>query len=271
MAGELPSNGPAMGPVPPEYLDQAALDIRMPSGDPAVQLLAKTRYELDKKTEETEELKMELEAAQKDPLTGAWNRGPGFMILEEMMSLVENVQAGLVEGEDLPNAIMGIGIDIEAMHHTNAWYGQKGGDARVVHAGQELREVVDAVRTNLRTHDRRNEPREGHNSRPEDLLIRTGGDELMLAMAVRITEEKTREKIAGIVIDRMADTKERTIPDQRITYAVGFFEPGQTPDDFYYSVEPKGRMGRMYKLARPIFKAVRFGLGQYKPPLMGEL
>lgn len=245
--------------------------MRMPAGDPAVELLAGTRYDLDKKTEEVIQLKRALEIAQKDPLTGAWNRGPGFLKLEEMISLVENVQAGLVQGEDLPNAIMGIGLDIEAMHHTNAFYGQKGGDARVIHAGRELRGVVDTVRTNLRTHDRRNEPREGQNPRLEDLLIRTGGDELMVAMAVRLTAENTEEKIAGIVIDRYADTKNMTIPDQRITYAVGFFKPGQTPDDFYHSVEPKARMGRMYKLARPVFKVVRLGLGQYKPPLMGEL
>jgi hypothetical protein len=166
---------------------------------------------------------------------------------------------------------LGIGIDIEAMHHTNAWYGQKGGDARVIHAGEELRQVAETVRSAIRTGDRRNKPREVQTSRLEDILIRTGGDEIMVAMAVRLPANKTEEDIAKLVLQRLSDKKNNIIPDQRLLYATGFYRLGQTPEEFYHSIEPKARMGRTYKLARPIFKVVRLGLGQYRPPFIGQL
>jgi hypothetical protein len=265
MTGEIGDTQLEVSFLPPVYLEQASIDAELSPEHSAVKLLAIARFERDVKI-------AELEEAQKDPLTGAWGRGPGFRKLEAMISLIENVQAGLHDDNpDLPNSVMGIGIDIEAMHHTNTWYGQKGGDARVIHAGEELREVAHAVSGVLRSSDRRSKPREEQSSRLEDILIRTGGDELMIAMAVNVTTDRTEEDIAKLVLQRVSDKKNNIIPDQRILYATGFYRPGQTPEEFYHSIDPKARMGRTYKLARPLFKVVRLGLGQYRPPYLGEL
>jgi hypothetical protein len=183
-----------------------------------------------------------------------------------MISLVENARAGLGD-DNSPNAIFGMGLDVEALHLTNNGYGQSGGDARVVFGSRELREVSGILKDSLRTSDRREKPRGEAESRIHDILIRTGGDEFMAALGVRLSPEETEEMIASTVIDRLAERKKQNIPNTRILYRAGFLAPGQNAEDFYYAVDPKAHFNRMERLSRPIFKVVRLGLGQYRPPL----
>lgn len=217
-------------------------------------------------------LERQLEEAQKDPLTGFWLPGPGFRKLEERMSVVENTLAGF-NGADAPNALMVVVLDVEGLHYTNNWYGQLGGDARLKIAGRELREVAGIVRSSSRAHDRRSVLRGEESTREPDLLIRTGGDEMMAAMSFHEKDDNTKEAMTERVTQRLSQNKAQNAPNLRILYGVGFFTPGtgQTPEDLYHSAEPKARMSQRQKLARPIFKIVRLGLGQYRPPARGEL
>jgi GGDEF domain-containing protein len=265
-------------------ITQLAQELGLPETHPAVVAHARALSELKAKNEELQakdeklfELKKRLDDAEKDPLTGFWLRGPGFRQVEEFMSIVENNLAGLndnVDGaEDAPNALMAIGLDLEGLHYTNIWHGQRGGDARLIRVGSELREAADIVRQSARMRDRRAEAREGEDRRKQDLLIRTGGDELMAVLLFRETDENTKTVMTERITQRLSRHKLENAPNMRIIYRVGFFEPGigQTPEDLYHSVEPKAAMSRKEKLARPIFKIVRLGLGQYRPPTSGEL
>lgn len=249
-----------------EAIEDIASKFGLEPTHPLVQAHAEALREIEAKQTENDSLKIELDQAQRDPMTGFWLRGPGFSRVEEMISMVENNRAGLGNDEG-PNAILGIGLDVEALHHTNNWYSQKGGDARVVHASHELRDVASALQDSLRTSERREKPREESAPRVKDLLIRTGGDELMAALAVRLSPDVTEEAVAATVIKRLADRKKQTVPETRLLYRAGFFVAGQNAEDFYHSVDPKAHFSHMERLSRPIFKVVRLGLGQYRPPL----
>jgi hypothetical protein len=232
-------------------------------------------------------LGLELDEAQHDPLTGFWLNGPGLSELNEVISLVENNRAGLGDPNG-PSAILGIGLDVEGLHYTNNWYGQKGGNTRLIQASRELRDAAEVLKDSVRTQYRR----QGQNEQPDesdrrslsgdrrqgktpptDVLIRTGGDEFMAAMAVHLTAENTEEKTVRAVLGRLSARKNQNVPGLRILYHVGFLEPGQNAEDFYLAIDPKARMNRLTRLARPIFKVVRLGMGQYKPPIesTGEL
>lgn len=249
-----------------EGIEAIAETFGLESTHPIVLAYVEALNDNENKQAEIDTLKLELDRAQRDPMTRFWWRGPGFSKLESMISMVENNRAGLGDA-DGPNALLGIGLDVEALHYTNNWYSQRGGDARIVFASRELREVSGVLRDSLRTFDRRKTSRDETTSRENDLLIRTGGDEFMAALAVTISPEHSEEEIAATIIERLAERKNQNIPETRILYRAGFFAPGQNAEDFYHSVDPKAHFSRMERLSRPIFKVVRLGLGHYKPPL----
>jgi GGDEF domain-containing protein len=261
-------------PIPAEFVQHASDRLGLPDNHPVVLEHARILHELTIKDSEILELRVKLDRAQKDPLTGFWLRGPGFENVEQLMSIVENNLAGLgKELENAPNALLAIGLDVEAMHYTNNWYGQQAGDARLIYAGGELRETSNIITSSSRAIDRRAERRGEQESRLPDLHIRTGGDEFFSVYPFRETDDNTKEAVAKIITERLSRNKQKNASNLRILYKVGFFVPGtgQTPEDLYNSVDPKADMSRSEKLARPIFKIVRLGLGQYKPPLAGEL
>jgi hypothetical protein len=248
---------------------------------PAVEAHARALAEIEEKQSEIDRLAIELDEASHDPLTGFWLKGPGFSKVGDLISVVENNRAGLGDG-DGPNAILGIGLDVEGLHYTNNWYGQKSGDIRLVQASRELRGVAEILQETVRTGARRHaqeqpsdEPdrRGGSADRRHgdfsnaDVLIRTGGDELMAALPVSLTSKEMEEAVARAVLGRIADRKNQNMPDLRILRRVGFYQPGQTAEDFYHFVEPKAHFSRRRKLARPIAKVARLGFGQYRPPI----
>jgi len=249
-----------------EGIDAIAFTFGLEPDHPLVLAYAAVLREKEFKQSENDYLRLELDNAQRDPMTGFWWRGPGFSRVEDMISTVENNRAGLGD-DDGPNAILGIGLDVEALHYTNNWYSQKGGDARVVIASRELREVSGILKDSLRTSERRTKSRGESDSRISDVLTLTGGDEFMAALAVTLSPEETEAAVATTVIERLAERKNQNIPNTRILYRAGFFVPGQNAEDFYHSVDPKAHFSRAEKLSRPIFKIVRLGLGHYRPPL----
>jgi GGDEF domain-containing protein len=250
--------------------------------DPAhliVEAHARALAKIESRQAKIDELEAELFKAQHDPLTGFWMPGPGFEQLGEMISMVERNRAG--EGDEGPNAIFGIGMDTEALHYTNNYYSHKAGDARITFDARRLVEAADVVRESVRSRERRvlglpanhqdrrlneNDGKDRRSYNSQDLLIRTGGDEFMAALAIRLTPEDKGDELARMVIGRLTALREKNIPASRILVRAGFYMAGQTAEDFKHAVDPKAHLSRREKAARPLSKIMRLGLGHYRPP-----
>jgi GGDEF domain-containing protein len=251
--------------LPEIFIHNAARELGLPLDSEAVLKHARLLQGYLEIWDLNVELQIKLNEAERDPLTDYWLKGPGFRKLDELISLVENTQDGLIDAEDSPNAIFGLGIDLEGLHYTNNFYGQEAGDTRLIETSMGVAGVAEIIRETVRQRDRREQPRSGKQHRPEDIRIRTGGDEFLIACGVRLTPEHDEVDVANTIIDRMKIHKAQTIPGARILFKGGFWERGQKAEGFYYSVEPKVDLVRFQKLARPVVKIARLGIGQYKP------
>jgi diguanylate cyclase (GGDEF)-like protein len=95
-------------------------------------------------------MQVNLRAAQMDPLTGAFGRGIGLVLLERE---VERARRG--------NGLFVLAyVDVDALKQVNDRDGHAGGDAL-------LRDVANAIQQHLR---------------PYDTLVRVGGDEFVCAL-----------------------------------------------------------------------------------------
>lgn len=219
--------------IPPDYIDQAAIDVQMPAGDRAVDFLARARYELDQERVRShelaimlQELESEVTSYKLDSLTGLLVRRAYVM---ESGSLREMVHEGTEPHGH--NAAAVVLTDIRKLGKINKVGGHPAGDDVLENYGNWLPGIF----------------------KPEENLGitagRLGGDEFGLTVAFN-DKQYSVERVAEIISARINGWAVENTPYGVRIGDIAVSTTDKTMPDLFKEADPKAPKSRQQKLGR---------------------
>lgn len=252
--------------------EEASLEIGLPQDSAAVKAVAIARYAeenthlaLLSAYERINELEVELEQMQTDPVTGLLTPPAWKKKVEQVKAEIQSNYGERINPH-LPNAALLLVADAEDLHFINNRFGHPTGDIGLHSSGAGVKTIADFMAAITRSHDRRHDPLHPEASRLNDILGRLGGDEFGGLMPFMETDEINREIVADKVVARIkegfGDVSEEM---PRIHFGYTFILAGDTKElnDYLKEAEPKAFQSRPEKIKRTVRKIGRRAIGRY--------